>query len=94
MDADLYTLEGTDLLRWQKEIYGVTDDGFARVLLGLAAADREKLTGLVRRMADAFAEKAVKKARVTGAQFEKGKLRVTVEVSGRAKETLTFTESE
>jgi hypothetical protein len=94
IDADLYTLEGADLLRWRKEIYGVTDDGVARVLVGAAAADREKLTGLVRRMADAFAEKAVKKARVTGAQFEKRKLRVTVEVSGRAKETLTFTESD
>ena len=88
--AEFYALDGTDLLVWEDRLYAVDDSRQATLLLGSVATEREKMTGVVRKMADTLSEKGATKAKLTKAEFEQGKLQAQVQIKGRTKEILTF----
>jgi hypothetical protein len=90
IQADFYLLNGTDLLVLGDRIYAVDEDGVASLLVSAPAETRERMTGVARQMADAFASKGATKAKAVSIGFTDGKFRAQIEIKGRTKEVLKF----
>ena len=90
--AEFFRLNGTDLLLLENRIYAVDESRQATELIGASAQDREKITGVVRQIADALSEKGATKIGKVTAYFKEGKLQAVIQIKGRVKETLNFVE--